>query len=76
MVEATLWIAALYVDTEGPAVAVDTALVSVTGSAAFVFTNENGVVILSAIEFFAALIEQPLPNKCADHIPIQKTVLE
>ena len=78
VVEAASGIAALYIDAEGLAGAVDTALVGVTGNAGCVFSNKDRIVVFveTTPEFFAALIEQPLPDEGADYIPIQEAVLE
>ena len=76
VVEAAPGVAALHVDSEGPAKAVEAALVRVTGNAVLVLPDENGVVILFTIESLTALIDQPRPDEGGDHIPVQEAVLE
>ena len=76
VVKAAPGIAALHVDAEGFAEAVEAALVGVARDAVFILTDEDGVVILSVLEFLTALIQQSSPDKSIDHVPVQKAVLE
>jgi len=56
--EAASGIAALHIDAEGFADAVDAAFVSMTGSTGGIFSDKNNIMIFtgSTFEFFAALI--------------------
>ncbi len=48
----------------------------VARDAVFILTDEDGVVILSVLEFLTALIQQSSPDKGIDHVPVQESVLE
>ena len=56
--EAASGIAALHIDAEGFADAVDAAFVSMTGSTGAIFSDKNNIMMFtgSTFEFFAALI--------------------
>ena len=58
VVKAAPGIAALHIDTEGLAEVIDAPLMRMTGSASRILTDEDGVVVLPAIEFFTAFIQQ------------------
>lgn len=46
--EAAPWVAALYIDAEGPACVMGAALVGMTGNAVFILPDEHGVVYFSS----------------------------
>ena len=58
VMEAASGIAALHIDAEGFADAVDAAFVSMTGSTGGIFSDKNNIMMFtgSTFEFFAALI--------------------
>ena len=76
MMEAAAWVAALHIDAEGFADAIDTALVGVTGNAVRIFADKDGVAVLVIPKFFAAFIERSSTDKGADYFSVQKPVLE